>query len=414
MKKQDRLKALNVGSIPNAWDVVRLGEIANEFIGGGTPSTANPDYWNGNIAWMTSAHIDGKLVVSGQRYITEKGLNESSTHLIPKGNLLVSTRVGIGKAAINLIDIAISQDLTGVILKKDKTDVEFVYWFLLNNSSKLKSLAQGSTIKGLLKDDLANLQIPFPPLPEQRAIASILGTVDSAIQKVNGAIEKTERLKRGLMQRLLTKGIGHSRFKDSEVGRIPEEWEILELKRVGMVRTGKTPPTSKEEYWNGEIPFITPAELGNSKYTNRTERCVTREGAELVGIIPKNSVLVVCIGSTIGKVGINAVDSVTNQQLNSVIPDNSFDYNYVYYSLANKCELIKNYSGVAAVPIINKSTFEKIKIAIPECGEQKKLAEILSTVDRKLELERARKGKLERVKTGLMNELLTGRKRVTL
>ena len=153
----------DIGEVPEDWVVVRLGDIADHLIGGGTPSTSNPDYWNGEIAWMTSAHINGRLVTAGQRYITDIGLKKSSTNLIQKGNLLVATRVGIGKAAINSVDVAISQDLTGVIIKKDKASEDYIYWFLLNNSNKLKSLAQGSTIKGILKDDLAKLKLPLPP-----------------------------------------------------------------------------------------------------------------------------------------------------------------------------------------------------------------------------------------------------------
>ncbi len=160
----------DMGEMPEEWEWVRLGDVADDFVGGGTPSTSNPDYWNGKIAWMTSSHIDGRVVNSGQRLITEKGLKESSTHLIPKGNLLVATRVGIGKAAINSIDVAISQDLTGVIIKRDKVNADYIYWFLLTNLNKLKSLAQGSTIKGILKDDLANLKIPLPLSPSSAAL----------------------------------------------------------------------------------------------------------------------------------------------------------------------------------------------------------------------------------------------------
>ena len=78
---------MEIGEMPEEWKAVRLGDVTDDFIGGETPSTSNPNYWNGRIAWMTSAHISGRIVSSGQRYITEKGLNESSTHLIPKGNL---------------------------------------------------------------------------------------------------------------------------------------------------------------------------------------------------------------------------------------------------------------------------------------------------------------------------------------
>ncbi|MCJ7626274.1 MAG: restriction endonuclease subunit S, partial [Anaerolineaceae bacterium] len=206
----DRFKETKVGRMPEEWEVVKIGDIADDFVGGGTPSTSNQDYWNGKIAWMTSAHINGRTVTSGQRHITEKGLNESSTHLIPKGNLLVATRVGIGKAAINSIDIAISQDLTGVIIDRDIVNADYVYWFLLINLNKLKSLAQGSTIKGILKDDLAKLKIPLPPLPEQRRIAEILSTVDKKQELERQRKEKLEKVKKGLMNELLT---GKKRLK---------------------------------------------------------------------------------------------------------------------------------------------------------------------------------------------------------
>ncbi|HLB69412.1 MAG TPA: restriction endonuclease subunit S [Candidatus Methanoperedens sp.] len=213
----ERFKESEVGRVPEEWEVVRLGDVADDFVGGGTPSTTNPDYWNGKIAWMTSSHINGRIVNSGQRLITEKGLKESSTHLIPKDNLLVATRVGIGKAAINSIDVAISQDLTGVIIKKDKVNADYIYWVLLANLNKLKSLAQGSTIKGILKDDLANLKIPLPPLPEQRRIAEILSAVDRKLELERRRKEKLSRVKKGLMNELLT---GRKRLKVENDGNI--------------------------------------------------------------------------------------------------------------------------------------------------------------------------------------------------
>ena len=202
-----------VGKIPKEWQISTLKEVAEDFVGGGTPSTSNHEYWNGDIAWMTSAHINGKLVVTGQKYITKKGLESSATHVIPRNNLLVATRVGIGKVAINEIDIAISQDLTGVKINKEKAMPAFLYWFLINQRNKLRSLAQGSTIKGILKEDLSRLEIPLPSLFEQQKIDEILTIADRKL-----AIEKTEkalleRIKSGLMDLLLT---GKVRIKSEQ------------------------------------------------------------------------------------------------------------------------------------------------------------------------------------------------------
>jgi len=197
-------KQTPIGNIPKEWQVVKLGDVSIDFIGGGTPSTAIPEYWNGDIAWMTSAHINGKQITRGQKYITKKGLENSATHLIPKGNLLVATRVGIGKVAVNTIDIAISQDLTGVIINREKALPEFLYWVLINNENRLKALAQGSTIKGLLKEDLGKFQIPLPPLEEQQRIDEILSTADRKLELEREEKVRLERIKRGLMDLLLT------------------------------------------------------------------------------------------------------------------------------------------------------------------------------------------------------------------
>jgi len=197
-------KQTPIGKTPKTWQVVRLKDVSFDFIGGGTPSTSNSEYWDGGIAWMTSAHINGRFITSGQRYITKKGLENSATNVIPKDNLLVATRVGIGKAAINKIDIAISQDLTGVIVDKDKALPDFLYWVIINNEKRLKSMAQGSTIKGILREDLGRLLIPKPPLDEQKEITEILSAVDTKFELEKKEKTKLEKIKRGLMDLLLT------------------------------------------------------------------------------------------------------------------------------------------------------------------------------------------------------------------
>jgi type I restriction enzyme S subunit len=203
-----KFKTTEIGRIPEEWEVVRLGDISSDLIGGGTPSTSNPDYWDGDIAWMTSAHINGREVTTGQRYITKEGLQNSVTNVVSKDNLLVATRVGIGKAAVNKIDIAISQDLTGIIIDKNKSVSDFVYWCLIHNENRLKSIAQGSTIKGILREGLGNLKLPLPPLPEQKRIAEILSTVDQRLELLRKRKEKLQRIKQGLMEDLLTGRVG--------------------------------------------------------------------------------------------------------------------------------------------------------------------------------------------------------------
>jgi len=406
----------SLGKIPKDWAVVRLKDVSLDFVGGGTPSTLNPDYWNGEFAWMTSAHIIGATVNSGQKYITKKGLENSATNLIPKNNILVATRVGIGKVTINRIDIAISQDLTGVIINRNEALPEFLYWFLTSNDRRLKSLAQGSTIKGILKEDLSRLCIPHLSLEEQKTIVGVLGVADLAVGKTCEVIAKTERLKKGLMQELLTRGIGHMKFTHSEeLGHeIPEEWEAVKLETVSLgFIGGGTPSTSNPDYWNGEIAWMTSAHI-NGRLITSGQKYITKKGLEnsATNLIPKDNLLVATrVG--IGKAAINKIDIAISQDLTGVIinKDKAIP-EFLYWAIASNEKKLKSLAQGSTIKGILKEDLSRLFIPKPHIPEQQKIAEVLSTVDRKLAVERKVKAKLERVKQSLMDLLLTGKIRV--
>jgi len=419
-KRHKEFKDTEIGRIPKEWEVVKLGEISLDFIGGGTPSTSNPEYWNGNIPWMTSAHINGRSITTGQRYITEKGLRESATRLVPKENILVATRVGIGKVAVNLIDIAISQDLTGIVLKKDRVLPDFVYWVLTNNESKLKSLAQGSTIKGIRREDLAKILIPLPPLPEQRKIAEILSTVDEAIQKVDEAIHRTERLKRGLMHRLLTRGIGHREFKDTEIGRIPKEWEVVRLGNKEITEELFYGITAKAVDKDTRIKMLRTTDIKNYSVDWKTlPFCeVTERRNDLNKYVLRKGDLIVARAGTVGVsvlVDRDFDNVVFGSYLIKVKLKPSVDPKFVHYFFQSPFywKHLQKAQG-STLKNINLPLLESLKIPLPPLPEQRKIVQILSTIDGKIELERKRKEKLERIKRGLMNELLTGKVRVKI
>jgi|Deesub1362A_J573_1020465.scaffolds.fasta_scaffold01719_3 type I restriction enzyme S subunit len=402
MIKQREYKQTEIGRIPREWEVVRLREISLDLIGGGTPSTSNQDYWNGKIAWMTSAHIDGREIKIGQKYITDEGLQNSTTNIVPKNNLIVATRVGIGKAAVNRIDIAISQDLTGIVIDKQKSIPDFVYWYITNNKNRLKSMAQGSTIKGILRNELGNLKLPLPPFPEQQKIAEILSTVDKAIEKVDMAIAKTQRLKKGLMQELLSKGIGHEEFKDTEIGRIPKEWEVVRLEEVFHIRAGgdiyklNFSRVKNDRY---KFPIYSNSLENNGLYGyadtyEYSENCITVTGRGTLGrAIPRfekfNAIIRLLV--LVPRVNINIV----------------FVSEYINAKIGFRIEK-------TSIPQLTAPKLAKYKLPLPPLPEQQRIAEILSTVDKRLELLRNKRDKLERIKKGLMNDLLTGRRRVKM
>ena len=185
------------------WREVRLEDVCEKIVGGGTPSTENPDYWQGHIPWITSADIVSYKTIKYRRYITDQALDNSATNLIPKNNIIVVTRVGLGKAVRNDTDVCISQDSQGLILKKS-IHPDFLINFLIEKIKIFKSASQGSTIKGITKRQLADIKISLPSLREQKVIAFLLEKAQEEIDILKQLAEQYRIQKRGLMQKLLT------------------------------------------------------------------------------------------------------------------------------------------------------------------------------------------------------------------
>ena len=166
------------------------------------------------------------------------------------------------------------------------------------------------------------------------------------------------------------------------------EWKEVRLDEVGKIITGKTPKTSIEDNYGGDIPFLTPSDNMNIKTINETKKTLTLKGLNEVKncLLPKKSVCVSCIGSDLGKVVLTSENTVTNQQINSIIVNENFDYNFIYYMMILVGKQLNFMSkSSTAVPIINKSTFSKEIINVPPLDEQRKISSILSNLDAKIE-----------------------------
>jgi type I restriction enzyme S subunit len=182
------------------------------------------------------------------------------------------------------------------------------------------------------------------------------------------------------------------------------EWEDLTLGDLGRVVTGKTPLTSVEGNFGGQIPFVTPSDMDSRRTISTTARYLTETGAASVkgSKIPAGSIMVSCIGSDMGKVVIAGRDCVTNQQINSIVVDDRFSSEFVYYSLSTrKTEIRHQAAGGSAVPILNKGDFSRMEITLPPLDEQKAIAAVLGALDDKIELNRRMNATLEAIARSL-------------
>lgn len=162
-----------------------------------------------------------------------------------------------------------------------------------------------------------------------------------------------------------------TRFKNSEVGLIPEDWEVKPIGSVADILNGSTPPTANPKNYGTTHLFVSPADLGDSKYIENTIKKLSTIGFSMSRIIPKGSILYTCTGSTIGKCGIAFCDLTSNQQINAVLPNGSYNNEYLYYAIQTRESDIRSNASVQAVPLINKTTFSKTLVAFPQKTERR-------------------------------------------
>lgn len=185
------------------WEVKNFGDLTDQIVGGGTPSRINPIYWGNEIPWVTVKDFATFSPYLTQEYITNEGLKCSASNLIPKGIIITSTRMALGKAVIYDVDVSINQDMKAIFLKKTIDTKFFYYWFQFN-SKIIEDLGSGSTVMGLSLPDLRKIRVVFPPKSEQKDIATILSDMDAEIAGLEDKLSKYKQVKQGMMQELLT------------------------------------------------------------------------------------------------------------------------------------------------------------------------------------------------------------------
>lgn len=311
-----------------------------------------------------------------------------------------------------------------VLMPKVDIDCKYITYYI---NSLVHFPKENTGVSQLTDPKVKRIKINIPETKlEQTAIANILSKVDEAIASVQKSISAAERLKKSLMQNLLTgcmKPDGTFRkedefYVDEKFGRVPKGWEVKRVKEFGDVITGKTPPTENSNAFSDRehgYMFITPGDVDVSKYIEFTDRYVSNTGIEFSYTLPANSVCEVCIGSTIGKIGITTQECCTNQQISSVVMNEQNDAEFFYYAMLSRRGHFNSIAGVNATPQINKSEYSKYKVLSPKTKEEQiEVAQIIRMFDEEISNKQTKVAVLERLKKSLMQNLLTGKVRVSL
>lgn len=279
----------------------------------------------------------------------------------------------------------------------------------------LRRFKTGASVPTLDRNSFKTLPVLVPPLPEQKKIAHILSTVQRAIEAQERIIQTTTELKKALMHKLFTEGLRNEPQKQTEIGPVPESWEVLEIGDLGKCITGSTPKTKVPEFYDPPSEdFVAPADIGARRYVYDSEKKISPAGMATIRPIPKNAVMCVCIGSSIGKVGMSyRSESATNQQINSIVCNDNRDPEFIYFFLSFLSDYWKGFATFGPVPILSKGRFTSIPVATPSSiEEQQGIAKPLVALEAKVEVAEKKVQTLQALFRTLLHELMTANTRV--
>jgi type I restriction enzyme S subunit len=352
------------------WDELKLGDVLEKIVGGGTPSKAEPSYWGGSIPWASVKDMaDGVYrVVSTIDHITELGLKNSASNLIPKGTVIISTRMGLGRCFRAEMDIAINQDLKA-LFPDGRTIPEFLIWLMVYLSPNIVSMGTGTTVKGIRLEQLQDLDVKLPPLSTQRKIASILSAYDDLIENNTRRIKILEEMAQALYREWFVKFRfpGHERVKmvESEIGMVPEGWEVKRLVSVADINASSL----KKGHEPVEINYIDIASVSTGQIDKIEHLAFAGAPSRARRVVKHGDI----IWSTV-RPNRKSYSVILNPPLNlivstgfAVITAKHAPYTYLYHALTTDdfVGYLTNHATGAAYPAVNSGDFENALILHP-------------------------------------------------
>lgn len=411
--------------VPEGWKEEILKDLSTVITKGTTPTTYGTGYVQAGIKFIRVENIskDGFIDEINLRFISPETHSNLKRSQLKAGDLLISIAGAIGRSAIvsNKNLPANTNQAIGIVrLVQNKIDPEFAR-YSIQSPLVLKQISDsqaGNAQANLNLEQLGGLRLCCPPLREQQKIATILSSVDNVIEKTRTQIDKLKDLKTGMMQELLTKGIGHTEFKDSPVGRVPREWEVVELLDLCSVITKGTTPTSLGyDYKEGGVNFIKVESIVKNGVIDLNKVSYIDEETNTAlarSVLRAGDILITIAGATVGKLAIvseSHLPANTNQALSIVRVDalkiNKF---YLYYWLQSEyvADKIWSIQTVGAQPNLSLAQIRGLMVLIPNAREQDLIVEQLMFLDRKLALLSEKLSRVFYLGKALKHDLLTG------
>ncbi|WP_323645015.1 restriction endonuclease subunit S [Aliarcobacter butzleri] len=360
----------------NSWKECKLGDVA-EVIGGGTPSTSNNEFWNGNIPWLTPRDLTGysKVYIShGERFITESGLKNSSAKLMPKGSVLLTSRAPIGYVVIAENEICTNQGFKSLVPNFEILNSEFLFYWLKSNTDYLQQLGTGTTFAEISGSVVKNIDISLPPLEEQKAIAEVLCSFDNKIDLLHRQNQTLESLAQTL-------------FRQWFIEEAKEEWEEVTLSDVMELKYGK----DHKHLNDGKIPIYGSG--GIMRYGN-------------TAIYENESILIPRKGTLSNIFYVDepfwTVDTIFWSKINSEKISGKLLFEFL------KTLNFSNMNVGSAVPSLTTKVLNEISFALPSLEEQEEFKQYTDNAWDKVKQNKKQIQTLENLRDTLLPKLLSG------
>lgn len=437
-KTENGYKETEIGAIPEEWEVLSIPDLLTDEKGAIKMGPFGSQIKKEDLT-TEGVHLIGienvlqnDFVKTGDRYISHEKFQLLKTNQVIPGDIVITTMGTVGYTGIvpndipptiidsHLIRLRVNDKVLNYFLAKVIQDYELV-------QKQIKRMSQGGIMAGLNTGIIKQLKIPVPSKKEQIKISRILENLDKIIEKTEAIIEQTEKVKKGLMQQLLTKGIGHTKFKKTEIGEIPEEWEVKELVELANSNdryafTGGPFGSNlkSSDYTEEGVRIIQLQNIKDGYFANEYKIYTSESKAnELFSCnIYPGDIIMAKMAEPVARACIipNYSDRylMASDGIRLSVDKTKYITEYVTYAINApyfRQQAVNNSTGTTRLRI-GLSTLRSLKILVPSIEEQEKIADILINVDRKIEKEQSKVLKLKELKEGLMQSLLTGKVRI--
>ncbi|QKE40314.1 MAG: hypothetical protein HO274_02445 [Ferrovum myxofaciens] len=420
--------------LPDDWEQKEITQIG-AVVGGGTPSREVPSFWRGSIPWATPGEVSGedaKLLHDTNDHISASGLAGSGANLLSAGSLLVTTRATLGARVINAVPMATNQGFKSIVFKRPE-EASYYFHLLEKVKPELVRRASGTTFLEISAAEFGSIKVPSPSPNEKQKISQILDTLDTAIHETDVVIAKLKAVKQGMLHDLLTRGIAANNelrppqaeaphlYKESPLGWIPKEWGAVTLSACSLKIADRDHTTPR--YIEDGVLIVSPTNLLDDEgidfvSSKRISRRAHEINCKKTDLAPGDIVLH-RIGAGLGRVRLVTAEMPEFSILHSMAqirPNlNAMTSHFMLWAM--RAESTKNQMGLGTqsigVPDLGLDKISNFIVPKPPLEEQRQIAERLVALQTRIDADSNDYAKLVTLKSGLMDDLLTGRVRVT-